>query len=140
MLRKHHSAYARARVVNICPGWVGTQIAKDDAFASYLLNFFGFPSEGWGIASALHAIFSPEDGDFYINSLVFDTFSVVFDFLPASQVLRDWVTTALAFGVVMFVQGFFPNVSASRSSPESYNETIAESLYRWSYAAIEDYT
>ena len=140
-LQKRHSSNNRLRVVSICPAWVSTSIAGDSGVGKLFMDA-GFPSDGWGIASSLMgALDTTAIGDYYINSRVFQILNVLYKGLPSwtyTVGLRDAVTFALAI-MAQKLQKFLPEATPIRSSPESYNETIAEELYEWSLEAVRQY-
>eukprot|EP00591_Stephanopyxis_turris_P000673 CAMPEP_0195511052 /NCGR_PEP_ID=MMETSP0794_2-20130614/3506_1 /TAXON_ID=515487 /ORGANISM="Stephanopyxis turris, Strain CCMP 815" /LENGTH=368 /DNA_ID=CAMNT_0040638589 /DNA_START=161 /DNA_END=1267 /DNA_ORIENTATION=- len=132
------------RVVNVCPGWVGTQIAGPKGTpGQILLNMFAFPSNGWGLSSLLHAMFdrtNDDKGDFYINAGIFGIFSKSFPRVlhrpwAMKTCVRDFIVM-VSSQFVLHAQKFSANVVQVRSSPESYNIAAQDSLYRWSKEAI----
>lgn len=130
------------RIISVCPGWVATQIAGMPGSMGHLwIKAFGFAHDGWGVASALYGVFSSSNEDYYTNTRFFSVFAMLFDhfgWLAHSFVVRDVVCAIMAF-VAGLGQRVAPDVVGTRSSPESYNMTIANALYDWSYKAIEEY-
>lgn len=138
-LKARHPDLAKARIVSFCPGWVATSIAGKGSIGDMLMDKFAFPMEGWGIASALHAMFEDTDEDYYINTSGFKAFEYLFADLPAwfyQTGLRDLVS--LCSGTVgLIVQRVVPYAGhPGVSSPESYNSTIRDGLYNWSQKAV----
>jgi NAD(P)-dependent dehydrogenase (short-subunit alcohol dehydrogenase family) len=138
-LKASHPELAKARIVSFCPGWVATSIAGKDGYSSLLMEKFGFPMEGWGIASALHALFENVDEDFYINTQCFKGFEYVFANLPTWSYrtgLRDLASSMFA-GLGLVVQRVVPCAGhPGVSSPESYNISIRDALHDWSHSAV----
>jgi NAD(P)-dependent dehydrogenase (short-subunit alcohol dehydrogenase family) len=141
-LKARHPDLAKARIVSVCPGWVATSIAGKGSFGDMLMEKFAFPMEGWGIASALHAMFEDTDEDYYINTQGFKAFEYLFADLPSwfyQTGLRDLVSLCSAF-LGLIVQRVVPYAGhPGVSSPESYNATIRDTLYDWSQNAVAKY-
>lgn len=135
------------RVVSFCPGWVATNIAgPDDSVYTALLARVAFPMEGWGIASGLSAIFgnnNEKDGDYYVNSKVFQIAEYIFPNETPGWMyqtgIRDMIGLVFAMMIGLWTQNLAPHVGPSRSSPESYNLTTATVLYEWSHSAVAEY-
>lgn len=144
-LQKRHPTLSRARAISVCPAWVGTNIAGTENSLTYLfLKTFAFPVNGWAQASAFTALFSREiSGDYLTNTKAFDPFlSLIRNYMPSwgYQVgLRDALMFVHAFAVGLYIQRFAAVAGSSLSSPESFNETITNALYDWSYRAVERY-
>jgi NAD(P)-dependent dehydrogenase (short-subunit alcohol dehydrogenase family) len=145
-LQERHPALitSKARIVSFCPGWVGTSIGGTNTIESFLINNFGFPMEGWGIASPLLAMFEIDrpDEDYYINTLAFKSIEFLFANLPAwayRSGIRDVMANVLAnFGLV--VQRIMPVAGyPGKSSPESYSFANRNALYDWSQAAVAEW-
>jgi NAD(P)-dependent dehydrogenase (short-subunit alcohol dehydrogenase family) len=138
-LKAQHPDLAKARIVSFCPGWVATSIAGKGSFGDSLMDKFAFPMEGWGIASALHAMFEDNDEDYYINTQGFKAFEYLFADLPPwfyKTGLRDLVSLCSAT-LGLIVQRVVPYAGhPGVSSPESYNATIRDALYDWSQKAV----
>lgn len=140
------------RIVNICPGWVATNIAgPKDSILVFLLAKVAFPKHGWGISSALHAILEPSrnsgddddnGNDYYINSDVFRLGEYLFPRpTPAWMYqfgLRDVIGCVFS-SFALLTQNLAAHAVSVQSSPESYNGTTAQSLYEWSQKAISTY-
>jgi NAD(P)-dependent dehydrogenase (short-subunit alcohol dehydrogenase family) len=133
------------RAVSICPGWVATHIAgADEVFATRMLNWLAFPVQGWGIASALHAILDhpQSDDDYFINSNIFRLAQFLFPRPTPGWVyryaLRDALTNAFSY-LALALQRWGAAAGPARSSPESYNATWAQELHQWSLQAIQPY-
>jgi NAD(P)-dependent dehydrogenase (short-subunit alcohol dehydrogenase family) len=131
------------RMVSVCPGWVGTQIAgKQGSAVHFILNSLAFDASSWGLASTFHAMFDSNDDDFYISS----KFQVVFRYLiPLFKQpwtyrvgLRDLIGNLLAFAMILG-QKFVAEAHGAISSPESYNVTLQDSLYTWSKQAVAEF-
>jgi NAD(P)-dependent dehydrogenase (short-subunit alcohol dehydrogenase family) len=141
-LKAKHPDLAQARIVSFCPGWVATSIAGKDNGIDWLIAQFGFPMEGWGIASALHGLFEDTDEDYYINTQAFKPLAYLFaNELPSwfyQTGLRDLFSLSGAlFGLL--VQRIAPYAGhPGESSPESYNATIGDALYEWSQNAVAE--
>jgi NAD(P)-dependent dehydrogenase (short-subunit alcohol dehydrogenase family) len=141
-------APTRIRTVSICPGWVATNIGG--AGGARILERIAFPKDGWGIASSLMALFDNATAtendlptnDYYINSNVFRLTEILFSrptpWWMYQFGIRDVILDALS-KVALVAQNLFPYAGPVKSSPESYNITIANSLYDWSKAAITKY-
>lgn len=141
-LKGRHPELTKARIVSFCPGWVGTSIGGQHTFGSFVMGQFGFPVEGWGIASALHAVFEDTEADYYINSGVFKVFEYLFADLPHwvyTTGLRDVVSLASAT-TGLLVQRLAPSAGhPGTSSPESYLVATREALYDWSHATVAEW-
>jgi hypothetical protein len=100
-----------------------------------------YRSDGWGLASAFEAMFSGHDGDWYTNTkLPFGLHEGVgmMSHWFYEVGIRDFVV--LQWGLMILVtQRFFPLARPSRSSPESYNQTLGDALYDWSYQQVAPY-
>jgi NAD(P)-dependent dehydrogenase (short-subunit alcohol dehydrogenase family) len=141
-------APTRIRTVSICPGWVATNIGG--AGGARILERIAFPKDGWGIASSLMALFDNETmiengtptNDYYINSNVFRLTEPLFPrptpWWMYQFGIRD-VTLDMLSKVALVSQNLLPHAGPVKSSPESYNMSIADSLYDWSKAAIAKY-
>lgn len=135
--------YPHLRVVSICPGWVATGIARTSSIQTFTLQKLAFAVDGWGISSALHAMFSTDNGDdWYVNS---KGSKVTGHLFPRSTptwfyqwTLRDMMTTSVAM-MILWTQHLFPYTGPAMSSPESYNETLSTVLYNWSFDAVAKY-
>ena len=136
------------RIVSFCPGWVATNIGgPDDSLATKILATIAFPVNGWGIASALHAILSTtpttkKGNDYYINSNTFLVAGYIFS-KPTPPWFyrygfRDVIANMFA-NFALATQRLGAHAGPTKSSPESYNMTIALSLYDWSYHAVQKY-
>lgn len=144
--RKHPlwSSSPGARIVSFCPSFVATNIAGQAGSLGYFFVQGGFPSDGWGLASAFMAIFDATDlsHDYYSNSKVYDSFlELVYRHPPRwmdALGIRDALMMNLAFMLQPF-QKLGARAAAVRSSTESYNEEIADALYDWSLKAIQRY-
>jgi len=144
-LKRRHRVLSKARLVSICPSWVATSIAgAPGSMGHKIINAAGYPPEGWGVASALHAVFdtiSDDNDDFYSNTKFFDPFMQLLTRLPSWSYewgVRDFLTNSIAY-LGMAGQLFTPEAGPTKSSPESYNASIADQLYDWSLAAVEPY-
>ena len=107
---------------------------------------------GWGLASALHAILGPihtnpttasaDEDDYFINSHLFRLAEWIFPrptppwFYAAG--LRDVLVNAVAY-IALVGQRWGAHVGPARSSPESYNATLAAELQQWSLQALQPY-
>lgn len=133
------------RTVSFCPGWVATNIGGSNvSWTTMLLARVAFSVDEWGIGSALHALFGngEDDDDYFINSNAFRLAEFIFPKATPAWVyrlgLRDWI--ALVFAMVgLWTQNLAPYAGPSRSSPESYNLTMASALYDWSKSAVAGY-
>lgn len=141
-LRRHHPLWSKspkARIVSVCPGIVGTNIGGDTFKKAMDL---GFPVDGWGIATPLMAIFmDKEDGDYLTSASVFDL-AFLSNYLhhPLFYLsgLRDATVWVFLF-IVGALQRVTARVASQRSSSESYDEALGDSLYRWSLRAVQEY-
>jgi hypothetical protein len=129
------------RMVNVCPGWVGTQLAGQKGTVNhFLLNTLAFDANGWGVASTLYALFDASTNDYYVSS----TFPTLFHYLTPllkqkwSHGLRDVLFQLITFAMVIG-QKVSAKVLGTTSSPESYNMTLQDSLYNWSKQAVAEF-
>jgi len=133
--------YPDIAIKSICPGWVGTSIGGD--VVGIFLKGLAFPSHGYGLASTLQAIFTNETTDWLTNSKV-SAFSKLFpSFLlkkwATDFMLRDFMMIVMA-SLLLWCQKIGGHVQAmTKSSPESYDRELQESLYEWSKQEILDY-
>jgi NAD(P)-dependent dehydrogenase (short-subunit alcohol dehydrogenase family) len=141
-MRSLQRLYPTIRMASVCPGWVGTQIAGVSGSLTHaMLNMLAFDANDWGMASTLHALLNASDThhDYYINSNFANIFHYLVPLLSRPSMykygLRDAISMPLAF-LMMAGQTFTTGVYATRSSPESYNTTLQDSLYEWSKKAI----
>ena len=139
-LQRRHPELA---VRSICPCWVGTGIAGD--FFGFFLNRMAFPNDGFGIKSALIAALDTarsKSADYYTNSqstLWMERLPSMFHAPWFYQYrLRDAIGMSFG-GVLLTFQRFLPTVDARRSSPETYDEGLQESLYEWSYETVKPF-
>ena len=133
--------HQKVRFVSVCPGWVLTSISKGNLF-HYAVQIVAFRYNGWGISSALRAVFDfTNENDYFINSEVSDTFMrVMFQenlaplVLPSNhrflRFIGEFVSTGLGTAVAVF-QKLTPKVRGAESSLVSMNETLQEELYGW---------
>jgi hypothetical protein len=139
--QKHPILSKKARIVNVCPAWVATSIARSNAIIDKIVNQMGFPADGLGLASCLYAILSDTERDYIGNTKAFDVLKACMRYLPSwayAVGLRDFV--ALVGSLVGMVRQKFSQVAGpENSSPESYDMRKAEALYDWSYEAIAKY-
>ena len=132
------------RMTSVCPGWVATQIAgQPGTLLHSLLDNFAFDANGWGMASTLYALLnSTDDKDFYVNSNFHDLFHYLTPLLSPPIMyrlgLRDLLSAPIAFAMLPG-QALTANAYGTTSSPESYNETLQDSLYKWSKDAVFQY-
>lgn len=145
-------------VKSICPCWVSTGIAGE--FVGFFLLRAAYPHNGYGIKSALTAALDNNrtvvitqsleestseslEADFYTNSPSTAWGNIVFPrvfYEPwfYQYRLRDAITMAFG-GVLWTVQRFLAKVEARQSSPEAYQKDLQESLYDWSYRAVQPF-
>jgi NAD(P)-dependent dehydrogenase (short-subunit alcohol dehydrogenase family) len=143
-LKRNQPLLQDARIVSICPAWVGTNIAA--RFGSMIHNIVvasGYSPDAWGIASSLEAILGDNyEEDFFMNSKVFDLFPALNQILSPAWMYHTGIRDAVAFCMAsasMQLQRFWPHAHPSPSSLESYNETIGNSLYEWSLRAVGEF-
>jgi hypothetical protein len=129
------------RMMNVCPGWVGTQLAGQEGTVNHwILNTFSFDASGWGIASSLYALLGASQDDYYVSS----TFPTLFHYLTPllkqtwTSGLRDVLFQLITFAMVIG-QKVSAKVLGTTSSPESYNMTLQDSLYVWSKQAVAEF-
>ena len=133
-----------ARIVSICPGWVGTNIAhrQDDSVGVTLMNVFGYPVDGWGLASFFEATFGNDtESDFYMNSGLFTFLPRFADALPkwtSTYYIRDALVTVMAL-TLLPTQRLWPWAGPFPSSVASQNTTLQDSLHAWSLNAVSKY-
>jgi NAD(P)-dependent dehydrogenase (short-subunit alcohol dehydrogenase family) len=151
-LKQNHPLLSspKVRLVSACPGWVATNIGGRPGSFFHTWMQAGFPAQGWGIASALMALLDYDTwaqaslplADYYINSSVFRFANVLLGRQAPhwlySTGLRDIMVFTMAVGTI-WLQNMGAHAAPAKSSPESYNRTIAYSLYDWSYQTIEEY-
>jgi hypothetical protein len=134
--------------VSFCPGWVATNIAGPEL--AVILKYIAFSKQGWGIASALMSLFdnntitdnATPTNDYFTSSKVFLLVASLFTRPTPWWMYQYGMHDAIfdvADKVALFTQNLMPYVGPIKSSPESYNVTIANSLYDWSKAAIAKY-
>jgi NAD(P)-dependent dehydrogenase (short-subunit alcohol dehydrogenase family) len=135
------------RFKSICPCWVGTAIAGHENFAGMIIQRLAFPHDGFGIRSALQAALDTTaalEEDWFTNSRFTQLGHAIFPtkfFEPwvyQSTPIRDIIIQSFAT-LMLPLQKFWATIEARRSSPESYNETLQESLYGWSYRTVHSY-
>ena len=129
------------RIVNICPGWVATNIASKVSLAHAFMSR-GFSPDGWGIASSMEAIFGNGQDDFFMSSRFFRLFGAVSPVVSPSFMyklgLRDLFGFVFA-GAALFLQVFSPDAAASQSSLESYDEKLGGELHQWAMRQLSGY-
>ena len=132
------------RVKSICPTFVSTPIVGPTV-QKFLLEPFAFESDGYGIKSALTAIFDlQENGDFVTNSGVLNTIA---NLLPRwfysswayKLRIRDILASLIGLILLQTQRFFFASIRSRRTSPEAENETTQEALYQWSYETVKPY-
>mmetsp|Transcript_20699 Transcript_20699/g.46173 ORF Transcript_20699/g.46173 Transcript_20699/m.46173 type:complete len:423 (-) Transcript_20699:63-1331(-) len=148
--RRLSADQSKVRVVSVCPGWVGTNVAGGSGFNKILLQTIAYPNDGFGLASTLDAMFLPDAGrdehtDFFVNSAVFDLLGTAIENMglvgkkwPAQTGFRDMVCWVLAVAL-LWTQKFASGAQYSTSSPESYNNTVQEELYEWSKGVVSEW-
>jgi len=131
------------RAVSACPTWVGTQIggAKNGTVTHSLLEALGFPMDGFGLSSILHALLDNENkGDFYVNTDLFAEEPNLLNLLPSWTYqwlpIRDTILGGGAFTFVILLQRFFATRKLGRSSIQSYDKNLENELYEWSRQAV----
>ena len=102
-----------------------------------------YPNDGFGVASTCLAMFQPAaasgvDADYYINSPVFEYLGDLVKKTAIDGAFRDALSWVSAI-TLLYVQRLSPREKPSLSSPESYNETIQDSLFRWSHTAVSEW-
>jgi NAD(P)-dependent dehydrogenase (short-subunit alcohol dehydrogenase family) len=131
------------RTVGFGPGAVLTNILAPSPVTRTVMETFAFPAAGWGQMAALHAMFgsgNDEKSDYYTST----DFSLFRRFVPTGSPwlyrwgVRDAVCMVLTV-THLLLQRALADVAPRQSSPESYNETIADALYEWSLKAVADY-
>jgi len=144
-MRSLQRQYPMIRMASVCPGWVGTQIGgAEGSFVHFMLGNLAFDANDWGMASTLYAMLNTTDtkNDFYINSKFPDVFHFLVPILSQPWMykygLRDALSMPIAFAM-MPGQTFTAHAYGARSSPESYNATLQDSLYTWSKTAVAEY-
>lgn len=133
---------SKVRAVSACPGWVGTKVGGTGLMQS-LLEMIAYPNDGFGVASTCLAMFQPAaasgvDVDYYINSPVFEYLGDLVKKTAIDGAFRDALSWVSAI-TLLYVQRLSPREKPSLSSPESYNETIQDSLFRWSHTAVSEW-
>ena len=147
--RKFKEEGSNISMVSVCPGWVGTNVAGTTGL-NMILQTIAYPSDGFGLASTLEAMFLPNTGtnatmDYFVNSVGFDYlgFAVMNSGLvgkswPVQTGIRDLIAWVSAI-VLLFTQKLGSDPHHSFSSPESYNSTAQDNLYQWSKKAVSDW-
>ena len=133
--------YPHIVIKSICPGWVGTKIGG--AIAGIFLKQLAFPSNGYGLASTLQAIFTKDTSDWLTNSQAFEVSSILPAFFytkwAANYMVRDGIMVVTA-GLILWLQKFGGKVQPrSKSSPESYDIKLQDFLYTWSKQEVVDF-
>merc|ERR1712151_1382737 len=143
----------KIEIVNVCPGWVQTNILSEE-FGQIFLKTFGFPSNGSGLSSTLNAMFRPsnvmrlkndgkyDDNDDFITNWDIKSFATFVPLTKWSNTLyiRDGMIIFIATIILPIAQKFmFHEYGSSKSSPESYNSTVQDMLYDWSYDAVSEW-
>lgn len=129
------------QMFSICPGWVHTSILKDD-FGQVFLKTFGFPSDGIGLSSTFNAMFRdlPSDVDWITNWKL-----TYFEYIPmplwsSTLYIRDVMIMINAVFILPLLQKFkFVEFGVAKSSPESYDVAMQDSLYDWSLDAVREW-
>eukprot|EP00797_Seminavis_robusta_P035969 Sro901_g218030.1 daunorubicin C-13 ketoreductase DnrU (400) ;mRNA; r:27120-28319 len=138
--------YPNIRFKSICPCWVGTGIAGRNVYG-FFLGRIAFPHDSFGIKSALVAaldIKAGNDQDYFSNSHWTQAPNVLMPklfyapWVYRHTPVRDAIVQGFA-GLLLPMQKFVASVQARQSSPESYNETLQEALYQWSYQTVREY-
>ena len=142
-LRRRHALLSHARVVNVCPAWVATDISRNGGgISKMVMSANAYDVNGWGMASLLLALFDTENkSDFYTNTALFDFAAYIMSYQSnwMYQVgIRDVLGAILAFSV-LFTQRLLPVAKTTSSSPESYNEALGDALYDWSLSAVKPF-
>lgn len=130
--------YPDISIKSICPGWVGTQIGGP--LAGIFLKTLAFPSNGYGLASTLRAVFTKDTSDWLTNSRAFEVSGVLpdcfFSKWAGDYLVRDGIMVVAAT-MLLWLQKFGGQVQVnSKSSPESYDVALQEALYKWSKEEI----
>jgi NAD(P)-dependent dehydrogenase (short-subunit alcohol dehydrogenase family) len=146
--RAYQQLHPGVRNVFVCPTFVATGIVGSEGTVSHTgLSMLAFPLEadGWGLQSTLRALLDRQhdDQDFYINSEL----SKVPYYFPMQSAFPAWVSDAglrdvwihICAGVIFFSQKFAPASTTALSSVESYNMTLATSLYDWSMEQVKEF-
>mmetsp|Transcript_628 Transcript_628/g.1921 ORF Transcript_628/g.1921 Transcript_628/m.1921 type:complete len:401 (-) Transcript_628:36-1238(-) len=134
------------KVVSACPGWVGTPIGG--WFNHIIMSHMAYPPDGFGLSSILHAMFESRSGvegkDWVVNTKVFHEFGSAFVSLgwdanwTSETGFRDLIVWISAT-TTLYAQKFFGEVIWSKSSPESYEIALQDSLFEWSRDAVSDW-
>lgn len=160
----HHNDKYMIPMISYCPMWVGTDIARNDVGGVHIMKLLGYHVNGWGISSALHAMFDtipstlPTSSDDETTRLFYSYDYVTNARLPnvLTYILKSsWIRSSsfvldimifVAAGVILSIQKFYADnqndwshsVHVS-SSPDTFNITRALDLYDWSYQTIQPY-
>eukprot|EP00977_Amphora_coffeiformis_P012290 scaffold3038_cov163-Amphora_coffeaeformis.AAC.5 len=140
-LKRHHPLLSKARIVNVCPAWVLTQIQRAGGIFKHVLVAGAYDVNGWGMASTLLAIFdnnNEKSADFYSNTRVSDIASYAMAFQTNWMYklsIRDAIGNFMAFAILLS-QRLLPDARATVTSPPSYDETLGDALYEWSMSAV----
>lgn len=139
-LKRNHPLLSKARVVNACPAWVGTEIGGSKGGIETL---GGYDVNGWGLASILSALFDKEkrESDYYTNTRVFDVARYVMAYQTHWMYkvgIRDFLGSIMAF-TTLFFQRLAPEAKIGVSSPESHDKVLGDALYEWSLSAVKPF-
>jgi hypothetical protein len=139
-LQKRHPGL---RFVSADPSTVGTDLLQPPL--RELFRRLGYRADGWGIASALYALFSQEEGEDFFATGMWDYVGYwtrippwIPSWTPGANLVRD-VLSANAGLSGLVGQHFFRGVGPRRSSVESYDADKAEALWAWSHRALAPY-
>lgn len=136
--------HPHVRIKSICPTFVSTPTIGTTA-QKLLLHPFSFPADGYGIKSALMAIFDlQEEGDFVTNSGVLNA---IVQILPRwfysswayKLRIRDFLSSIIGFIILQTQRFCLVSIRSRRTSPEADNKDAQEALYQWSYETVKPY-
>jgi NAD(P)-dependent dehydrogenase (short-subunit alcohol dehydrogenase family) len=148
LARDLSSQNVNVKIASLCPTFVATHIGGN-VVGNTVMGVFGFPSDGWGLAPILFAMFHPDAGtkdsegnydDYVQNSKIFvrpvtDILNIFFKCTQSIPIFRLAIGN-ISGGAVLLFQRLFADVGFQSSSFESYDIEKQEALYKWSKEAI----
>lgn len=132
----------RVIALSVCPGWVATNILTNDVMGNFVRHH-AFTMSAGALAPICALLDNSIPGGSYVsnfhNYIMAQSWSNSFIKMLSYFNIRDSVTDMLGLWVLM-TQGMTYGCNIETSSPESYNETLAMTLYEWSDSAVQSYS
>lgn len=128
-------------VLACCPGWTGTNFIPDNPIGNFIRRN-AFPTEA-GICSAINAMMNQK---FKSGSMILNSKSPLFGKFGNKVFLRALTFMGLRDASIDFIslvllatqrKSFGPN--ADPTSPESYDDELAKTLFNWSTQVSDSY-